>query len=168
MSVDCLINKKKVSWAKVFEQSIQKQVENLQIVSIYYLMAYAINFLVKEDLLSKMEKKEYDAIKWSLDEGGKWLDEKEPEEGQNPDEGDKERETEEEEDKDQTLDTTPRRNSAKRTKLERLSKAGKKLEAKKFMTFGSKKSTPWVGEAGASRNPDKWGPSRQWIRPNGG
>jgi hypothetical protein len=60
MVLDCLINMKKVSWAKVFEQSIRMQVE---IVSVTYLLAYAIDLYIKKDLLSKTKKKEYDALK---------------------------------------------------------------------------------------------------------
>jgi hypothetical protein len=51
--VDCLIHKKKILRAKVFEQSIRTQVEKLTFVSISYLVAYAINLYAKEDLLNK-------------------------------------------------------------------------------------------------------------------
>jgi hypothetical protein len=37
--VECLINKTKISWAKVFEKSIQTQVDKLPIVPISYLAA---------------------------------------------------------------------------------------------------------------------------------
>jgi hypothetical protein len=57
--VDCLIHKKKILWAKVFEQSIRTQVEKLTFVSISYLAAYAINLYAKADLLTKgIEKRE--------------------------------------------------------------------------------------------------------------
>jgi hypothetical protein len=63
----------------------------LESISVSYLAAYAVNLYVKENLLLKVEKKEYDAIKWSFDQGNEWLIHK-PEEGENPDEDDKETE----------------------------------------------------------------------------
>jgi hypothetical protein len=64
--MDCLINKNKVSWAKLFHQSIRKQVTKLDKVAISYLPAYANTLYVDDNALSKLEKKKYEALKWRL------------------------------------------------------------------------------------------------------
>jgi hypothetical protein len=94
--VNCLIHKKKISWAKVFKQCIRAEVEKLTSVSASYLVAYAINLYAKEDLLTKAKKKKYDNIKWSLDKGDEWLI-NDPEEAENLDEENKQIGTDKEE-----------------------------------------------------------------------
>jgi hypothetical protein len=61
--VDCLINKTKILWAKVFEQSIQAQVDKLSTVPVSYLAAYAINLYQTDDLLTKVEEKVWKNLK---------------------------------------------------------------------------------------------------------
>jgi hypothetical protein len=61
--VDCLINKTKISWAKVFKQSIQAQVEKLPIVPVTYLAAYCLNLYQANELLTKTEKKAWKDLK---------------------------------------------------------------------------------------------------------
>jgi hypothetical protein len=56
--VDCLIHKTKISWAKVLEQNIQTYVDKLSSLAISYLAAYEVNLYMKDDLLTKVEKKE--------------------------------------------------------------------------------------------------------------
>jgi hypothetical protein len=101
--VDCPINKTKISWAKVFEQSTRAQEDKLPTVLVSYLAAYAINLYQADDLLTKVKKKGWKYLKWSLNEGHEWMG-SEPDEDENPDE--KVEETESDRDKALTLDTT--------------------------------------------------------------
>jgi hypothetical protein len=55
--VDCLINKVKYSWAKIFEGRIQSQVTKLQTVPVSYLAAYCLNLYQVDGLLTKKEQK---------------------------------------------------------------------------------------------------------------
>jgi hypothetical protein len=134
--VDCLINKAKISWAKVFKQSIRAQVEKLSTVPVTYVAAYCLNLYQADELLTKTEKKAWKDLKWSLDEGNEWMG-GESEEDKNPDEEDEE--TELDRDKGPTPDTTPRR-------LDRLAEPEKKpVDVRKVLQ--SSRFLPRMGEA---------------------
>jgi hypothetical protein len=120
--VDCLINKVKYSWAKIFEKSIQSQVTKLKTVAVSYLATYCLNLYQVDGLLTKPEQKAWKAFKWILTSGIKCLQEN-PDKEENPDEEAEETESDREE--DLAPDMTPETETTPR-KSERLSEEKKK------------------------------------------
>jgi hypothetical protein len=126
--VDCLINKVKYSWAKIFEESIRSQVTKLQTVAVSYLAAYCLNLYQVAGLLTKKEQKAWKDLKWSLTFRNEYsrenLDkEYNPDKEENPDEKAEEMELDREE--DPAPDTTPKPETTPH-KSERLSEEKKK------------------------------------------
>jgi hypothetical protein len=110
--VDCLIHKTKISWAKGFKHNIKTKVDKVSSVAISYLAAYVVNLHVKDNILTKAEKKEWEDLKWSLDQGFKWTFANTDEE-ENPDKEDEAMEMDE--DKELISESTPRRKLTSRT-----------------------------------------------------
>jgi hypothetical protein len=48
-------------------------VEKLSTVPVTYLAAYCLNLYQADELLTKMEKKAWKDLNWSLDEGNEWM-----------------------------------------------------------------------------------------------
>jgi hypothetical protein len=154
--VDCLINKVKYSWAKVFEESIWAQVTKLRTVTVSYLAAYCLNLYQVDGLLSKKEQKSWKDLKYSLDSGNKYLREN-PDKEENPDEEDEEMESDGEE--DPAPDTTPTTKTTPRKSERLLEQERKPAEAKKVPH--SARFVPRVGGTGA-KFPDEYEASDQW------